>query len=96
MRNIITIELLKSTATYRELESKKEQVKINILETRASRERITHAFYVWKNQGIIPTTVKYYELAVVNDLICAHKGTDRIFDMECKAEIVYKGDTDND
>ena len=69
MRNIFTIEAIKETATYKELVSKKEQVKINILEHRDSRGRITHAYQVFKNTGHIPNTVQYYELSVVNDLI---------------------------
>ena len=38
--DIITIERLKETATYRELVSKKEQVKINILEQRIVRSEL--------------------------------------------------------
>ena len=69
MDNTFTIEAIKETATYKELVSKKEMVKINILEQRDVRKRITHAFKVWENTGHIPTTLNYTELEVVNDLI---------------------------
>lgn len=69
MENIFTVEAIRETKTYRELVSKKQQAKIDILEQRIVRSRITNAFNVWKNTGVIPNTVKYSELSVVNDLI---------------------------
>jgi len=69
MRNTFTIEAIKETATYRSLESKNEIVKCNFLQQKSIRERITHAFYVWKNTGRIPNTVNGYELLLVEDLI---------------------------
>lgn len=69
MRNIFTTEAIMETETYKSLVSKKEQCKVNILLQRIVRERITHAFWVYQNTGTIPTTVKYMEVDVVNDLI---------------------------
>lgn len=83
MDNTFTISAIQETPTYKALASKKEQVKINILEQRIVRQRITHAFKVWQNTGKIPTTVKFIELDVVNDLINA-KQTDRSFGMSAE------------
>lgn len=69
MRATITIDRLKETETYRELESKQERVKLNFLEQKSTREKITNAFLVHKNTGHIPNTVTGYNLAVVKDLI---------------------------
>jgi len=69
MREMFTIEAIKETATYKELLSKKDHFKISLLEKRDARERITHAFHVWKNTGQIPTTVRNCEYQMVNDFI---------------------------
>ena len=73
MRNIYTIAAIQETATYKELVSKKENFKINLLHTRVVRERITHAVQVWKNTSHVPNTVSGMELSVVADLIAMSK-----------------------
>jgi hypothetical protein len=65
----MTIEAIRETATHRELSSKKEQFKINLLETRIVRSRISNAFQVWKNTNFIPATVRGMERSVVEDLV---------------------------
>jgi len=67
--DIFTIEKIRETATHKELISKNENFKVNLLESRIARGRITNAFKVWKNTGTIPTTVRNIELAIVNDFI---------------------------
>ena len=69
MRNIYTVEKIQESATYKELESKKEVAKCNFLTQRVIREKITHAVQVHKNTGSIPNTVSGIYLQVVNDFI---------------------------
>ena len=83
MRNIFTIEAITETATHKELVSKKENFKIELLEKRIARERITNAFHVYKNKGVIPTTVKGTEFAITNDLINLSE-IDRSISMNCE------------
>lgn len=69
MRNTISVERLKEMPTYKELVSKKQTVKLEFLEKKSEREKISHAFQVYKNTGAIPTTVFGVNLALVNDLV---------------------------
>lgn len=83
MRNTITIDRLKETATYKELASKKEDVRIKFLEKKSEREKISHAFQVYKNTNHIPNTVSGINLAVVKDLI-REMQPDASFMMTCE------------
>ena len=84
MRNIYTVDKIKESATYRELESKKEIAKCSFLTQRLIREKISHAVAVWKNTGFIPQTVSGIYLAVVQDIINQEQ-TDRAFMMNCES-----------
>lgn len=69
MRNTFLIEQVKNTKTYKDLEAKNETAKMNSLETRTARATMYHAYCVFKNKGIIPTTVHGQHLQVVKDFI---------------------------
>src|SRR5688572_27694654 len=69
MRNIVTVEKIKETATYKELESKKDITKCNFLIQRVIREKISHAVQVYNNTGFIPQTVSSFYLEAVKDII---------------------------
>lgn len=69
MRNIFLVERIKETATYKELERKKESIKCAMLEKRDERDKITNAFLIYKNKGEIPPHVTGVNLRVVKDLI---------------------------
>lgn len=69
MRNIFTVEKIKETATFKELESKKDITKCNFLIQRVIREKISHAVQVYNNTGFIPQTVSSFYLEVVKDII---------------------------
>lgn len=69
MRSNFTIEQIKATKTYKDLEAKKEIAKCNFLEERTARHRMYHAFLVHRNTGRIPTTVSGMYLEVVQDFI---------------------------
>lgn len=69
MLNTFSIEQVQNTPTYKALEAKKEMAKMNSLETRNARATMMHAFCVFKNQGVIPTTVWGHHLEVVKDFI---------------------------
>jgi len=88
MDNTFTIQAIQETPTYKALASKKENVKINILEQRVVRQRITHAYQVYVNTGHIPATVRFMELDVVNDLIRS-KQTDRSSGMSAENLDIY-------
>ena len=89
MRAIFTVEKIRETATHREFASKKEQFKINLLETRLVRSRISDAFQIWKNTSFIPGNVRGMERAVVEDLILM-QGTD--YSNAMTAEEIYDQD----
>lgn len=69
MRNVILVERIQNTDTYKNLLAKKENIKIGLLEKRATREIITNGFQVYKNTGVIPGNVTGVNLQVVKDLI---------------------------
>lgn len=69
MRNNFTVDQIKETATYRALLEKKETTKCNFLEQRTARSTMYHAYLVYKNTGIIPSTVLGMYLSVVKDFI---------------------------
>ena len=67
MRNTYTVDAIKETLTYKELESKKEIAKCAFLTQRLIREKISHAVAVFNNTGSIPGTVSGIYLQVVLD-----------------------------
>ena len=89
MRNIYTVEAIQETKTFKELESKGEQFRINLLLQRRVREKISNAVAVWKNTNHVPTTVVGIDKAVVEDLI-RMQGTD--YSNAMTAEEIYDQD----
>lgn len=57
------------TPTYKELEAKKEMIKISFINGRSMREQITHGFMVHKNTGVIPAHIQGINRKLINDLI---------------------------
>lgn len=60
---------LAETPTYKELEAKKETIKLSFINGRAMREQITHGFLVQKNTGAIPAHIQGVNRKLINDLI---------------------------
>lgn len=70
---------LQETATYKELEAKKETIKLSFINGRSMRKQITHGFMVHKNTGVIPAHIQGVNRKLINDLIEMEKinqGTD--------------------
>lgn len=70
---------LAETPTYKELEAKKETIKLSFINGRSMREQITHGFMVHKNTGVIPAHIQGVNRKLINDLIEMEKinqGTD--------------------
>ena len=60
---------LAETPTYKELEAKKELIKLSFINGRSMREQITHGFMVHKNTGVIPSHIQGVNRKLINDLI---------------------------
>lgn len=66
---IIDRKKLAETPTYKELEAKKETIKLSFINGRSMREQITHGFLVHKNTGVIPAHIQGVNRKLINDLI---------------------------
>lgn len=66
---LIDKQQLAETTTYKELEAKKEIIKLSFINGRAMREQITHGFLVHKNTGEIPAHIQGINRKLINDLI---------------------------
>ena len=66
---IIDKEQLAQTPTYRELEERKEIIKLSFINGRAMREQITHGFLVHQNTGAIPPHIQGVNRKLIKDLI---------------------------
>ena len=76
---IIDKQKLQETPTYKELEAKKETIKLSFINGRSMREQITHGFMVHKNTGVIPGHIQGVNLKLIKDLIemeQVNQGTD--------------------
>ncbi len=66
---IIDKQKLQETLTYKEMEAKKETIKLSFINGRSMREQITHGFMVHKNTGVIPSHIQGVNLKIIKDLI---------------------------
>ena len=92
MRNIYTVEKIKESLTYKELESKGEIAKCQFLIQRIIRGKITNAVLVYNNTGFIPNTVSGIYLAVVKDIINEAKNIEVDYSMVMTAEQIHLKD----
>jgi hypothetical protein len=78
MRNNLTLEQLEQTETYKKLISKKENAQAKLISTRLERAKILNAYLVYKNKGVIPTTVIGNNRLIVLDLIKSDEEINRL------------------